>query len=217
MKEVSGKLVYESLPEIIQPKHTAWVMVDVINDFYASEGYFAKGGADVSMLEESLPRMTQLLKVGRESGVTVIHIQNVILPNAVSESGPILRFRDRTLDAAPEYCLPGTWGGDFAAGMEPQENEVVVTKHRPDGFVGSDLDQILKSNKIESVVIGGWVTEGCVQATAIGALFHDFYPVVVSDCVATYSKEWHDYGLKFMGTRMDVVPLDEVIEVLEGQ
>ena len=213
MREIFGKTVYDSVAEIVDPEHTALLLVDVTNDFYSPEGYFSSKGNDVSNLQASLPALKGLVDEARSAGVPCIHIQNTVLPQGGSDSGPFMRFKLKAVGGLPVYTIEGTWGWEFVPGFEPQPDERVVRKHRPSAFVATDLDLILRVAGTKTVVVGGCVTEGCVQTTAVDAMFRDYYTVVVPDCVATYKQEAHDASLKWLAPRVELVESPEIISV----
>ena len=213
MIELAGKQIYDSVEEMAQPGHTALVVVDVTNDFCAPDGYFAKEGYDTSMILDMMPSLLALLASARESGVLVIHVQNTVLPNGLSDSGAFIRFKSKHVGRLPVYTVKGTRGWEFFEGFEPVEGEPVISKHRPSAFVSTDLDRLLRVAGIECVVVGGLATEGCVQSTAVDAMFRDYYTVVPTDCVGSYSKDLHDAGLRYLGPRVELVESSEVIAV----
>ena len=95
-------------------------------------------------------------------------------------------------------CGEGRWGGDYFGKCRPQADDIVVTKHRYNAFHGTDLDIILRSNGIRTVVITGVSTHVCVETTARDAFVRDFYTVVVGDGTAAYSAAEHDTALKLI-------------------
>ena len=112
---------------------------------------------------------------------------------------------------ASEYTVEDTWGQQFCDGLEPQSVEPIIKKHRSSAFVATDLDSVLRSNGIESLIVTGCVTHGCVQATARHGAYNDYYVVVVKDCVASTSRELHEAALKIMESRLDVVDSQEIL------
>ena len=90
-------------------------------------------------------------------------------------------------------------------------DEVIVTKHRYGAFESSDLDLVLRSRGIRTVIMTGVATNVCVETTARQAFLRDYYVVFTSDCTATYSQAEHDATLhnidSFFGA---VVTADEV-------
>jgi ureidoacrylate peracid hydrolase len=90
-------------------------------------------------------------------------------------------------------CQMDTFGADFFEDIRPKAgaSEVVVTKHRWSGFVGTDLDQVLRSNEIRTTVVTGTATSVCVESTLRDGFFHDYHVVLVEDCCADRSAERH--------------------------
>jgi ureidoacrylate peracid hydrolase len=72
----------------------------------------------------------------------------------------------------------------------------VVTKHRFDAFLNTDLETILRAHDVKTVVLTGVATNVCVETTARQAFVRDYYVVVVSDATAAYSAEEHDAALR---------------------
>jgi|GEM_PF-2745634 len=77
MREVYGKQVFDSLEEVVNPEHTAILVVDMQNGLASLEGHAARHGFDVSMQRKIIPPIQRLLKSGREAGARVVHIQIV--------------------------------------------------------------------------------------------------------------------------------------------
>ncbi len=110
-------------------------------------------------------------------------------------------------------CIEGTWGWQIVEELAPLPDEVVIKKNRSSAFVGTNLDMILRSNGIKSVALVGVSTSGCVMATAYGALFSEYYPVLLRDCVASTKAESHDAALLIMSGAMDIADSEEVLEI----
>ncbi len=88
---------------------------------------------------------------------------------------------------------------------------MVVTKHRYSAFWGTDIDLVLRSNGIKSLVLAGVVTEGCVESTARDGFFRDYYVVVLSDASAGTSKARHDAALTHLGRGFGLVMDTEAV------
>jgi nicotinamidase-related amidase len=69
--------------------------------------------------------------------------------------------------------------------LEPASDEIVIKKHRYSGFFDTDLDIVLRSRGIETVVIIGTTTENCCHATARDAMFRDYFVVFPADGTGT--------------------------------
>jgi nicotinamidase-related amidase len=214
--EVEGKNVFTELAELVDPPHTALLLVDMQRDFIEPDGLFGSRGSDLSMYATARPRLEELLAAARRSGILVIHIQNTALPGRMSDSPAQIHFNLRMHESARRdgpplrYTIPGTPGHGFADGFEPRADELVVRKYRSSGFWGTNLQMLLRSNGIETVVVGGCTTEGCVESTARDAMFNDFYVVVPEDCVASDDLAQHEASMLLMRNRFDLASGDEI-------
>jgi len=186
----------------VNPRETALVIVDMQNDFCAPDGIFGRSGVDVSPARRVLPGVRGLLAAAREAVMPVIFV-------ASEYSSPDNRYLSETFLAQARrrwngryvtlpVCQRGTWGIDFFEDIRPGPGEIVVWKHRFDAFVETDLDLILRSRQIRTLVVAGVTTEVCVESTVRHAFFHDYACVVPRDAVAAYDEEMHDRSLRLM-------------------
>jgi len=190
-------------------------------DFIDADGLFGKLGIDLSMYDESRPRLGALLAGARRNGILVVHIQNTTLPGRMSDSPAQIHFNLKMHEAARRdgpplrYTVPGSAGHDFAAGFEPLADELVVRKYRSSGFWGTNLQLLLRSNGIETVVVGGCTTEGCVESTARDAMFNDYYVVIPEDCVASDDRAQHEASMLLMRHRFDLATGERIQQAWE--
>jgi nicotinamidase-related amidase len=218
MIEVEGKQVYTTLDELVDPAHTALVVVDMQRDFCLPGGAFDRLGVDISMYPPMIPRLARLIEGARAAGVPVVFIQMTVLPNRASESPAQIRFNLRlhlaTNGGEPlAYTRDGSTGQEIIPELAPRADDLVVKKYRSSGFWGTNLDLLLRSNGIETVVVTGCTTEGCVESTARDAMFNDYYVVIAEDCVASDDPKQHDASLFLMQHRFDVAASDELLTV----
>jgi ureidoacrylate peracid hydrolase len=215
MIEAHGRQVFTTMEELVDPRHTALVVIDVQNDFCAEGGLMHEMGKDLSMMKPALGKLRRVLEGARAAKVLPIFIQNTWLPQHGVASGPWLRFMIVRYGMDPDRgcTVQDTWGGEILSEVAPAKTEIVVRKWRSNSFIGTNLDLVLRAHEIKTVVITGVVTQGCVESTAREASFRDYYVVVLEDCVATYDRELHEASLKVMRTRVDVAPSDEVLRV----
>jgi nicotinamidase-related amidase len=175
------------------------------------------------MYEESRPRLAVLLAAARRNGTLVVHLQNTALPNRMSDSPAQIRFNFRMHEEARRegpplrYTVPGTPGHEFTPDFAPLPDELVVRKYRSSGFWGTNLDMLLRSNGIDTVIVGGCTTEGCIESTARDAMFNDYYVVIPKDCVASDDRAQHDASMLLMSHRFDIAAGDEIEHAWENQ
>jgi len=217
MKVIYGKQVYSTLKEVVDPKHTAILVIDFQKDYCSPGGYFDKAGIDISNAQKVLPNMIRLIDEGRKRGVKIVWIQNTTLKNGVGESPAWLYLKAKAGLAEPvPYTLEDDWGQEFVDGLVRQPGEPLVKKHRSSAFVNTDLDLILRSMLVDSVICIGTVTGGCVMMTALNANHYNYYTVVASDCVCSPAgSPWSDLGepaVNIMRVLLEVVPSDEILK-----
>ena len=210
----------ESLTEKVDPKNAALLIVDVQNDFAAEGGMMDREGNDLSMSQGIIPRLQQLIDEAHEVDVPIIFIRNVYNTDANWYLSDVwLEQAKRARQGSyvvHSVCAPDSWAGDFYE-IRPTEKDVIVTKHRFSAFQDTDLDLILRSRGIRTLIMTGIATNVCVESTARDGFFRDYYIVFTSDCTATYSKEDHEGTLnnirRFFG---EVVTADEVASAWKG-
>jgi nicotinamidase-related amidase len=214
--KVDGKLVLTSLDELVDPTRSALVLVDMQKDFIDADGEFARLGVDLTSYPAMRRRLAPLLAAARDAGVLVVHIQMTTLSHRLSDSPAQIRFNMRMHESARaggpplRYTELGTPGHDFVEEFTPREGEPIVPKWRSSGFWGTNLDMILRSNGIETVVMTGCTTEGCVDSTARDAMFNDYYVVIAEDCVASDDQRQHAASLLLMRHRFDMAEADQI-------
>jgi nicotinamidase-related amidase len=182
---------------------------------FVEEGFaFDRLGVDMTMYPPVRARIATMLAEARAAGVLVVHVQMTTLPGGLSESPAQLRFNLRLHGQSHtgplRYTQQGDPGREFVDELAPRVGELVVPKWRSSGFWGTNLDLLLSSNGIETAVITGCTTEGCVESTARDALFNDYYVVIVEDCVASDDRAQHDASMLLMRHRFDVATSTDI-------
>jgi nicotinamidase-related amidase len=211
VKEIWGKQVPETLEEVLALP-SAVLAIDIQNDFMSLDGEIARAGHDMSGMQAILPKCAAFIDEARSLGTLIVHVGLVTLSNGRSDSPAMLRAK-QMISKTMDFCLEGTWGAEFSPECSPQPGDLVVWKHRSSGFVGTNLDQLLRSNGIETVVIVGEQTPGCIEATYRDASYLDYYNVLVEDCVAAYRADLHEASLKIQRARHDVCTAEQVLSV----
>jgi nicotinamidase-related amidase len=209
VKRVNGVPVFDGLDEILDPRHTALLVVDVQNDMCRPDGWMAQAGRDVSAILAAVPGMARLAAAARECGVTVVLIEQTTLPDNASDSPAWLYFKTRDGRRRTDYTLDGSWGQQTLEEIGP--GDLVVRKHRPSAFHATQLDLLLRARGVRSVAVCGTITQGCVQATVMDASFHDYYVVVAGDAVQSFSAALHENALTFLRSRYDVADSAEIV------
>ncbi len=217
MITIANKHVYTTLPELIDPRHTAVVVVDMQNDFCKPEGTLGQLGIPMTMYPTMIPHLARLLASARSVHVPIIYIQMTTFLDRRTDSPAQIRFNMRLHQAAHSatepllYTINGTPGQEIIPELAPESGDFIVQKYRSSAFWGTNLNLLLRSNKIETVIMTGCTTEGCVESTARDALFNDYYVVLPEDCVASDDPSQHEAALFLMRHRFDIVSSHDIL------
>lgn len=190
----------------LEPGRTpALLMVDFIRAYF-------EPGAQLYMGSESCLRSAQrLLGLARTAGVPVIHTRVEFTPGG-ADGG--LFFRKV---GALEHFAGGGRLGEIMPEVAPQNDEVVVVKQYASSFFGTSLSSTLTAGGIDTLVIAGVSTSGCVRATAVDAIQHGFVPLVVREAVGDRSEAPHEANLFDLQAKYaEVMPEAEAAAYLEG-
>ncbi len=181
------------LVEKVSPRDAALIVVDVQNDFCHSDGATHKNGADVAPMQAVPPVLNGLIDAARKADLPVVWVRTTHSPTTDSPS-----WNERREGREHYICADGSWGAEWFQ-VAPAPGEDVVLKHRYSGFVGTNLDDVLRARGIKSVIVTGVVTNMCVESTVRDAFMRDYFVVVPRDCVAASEPEVHERSLDHMG------------------
>ena len=193
------------MAEIVEPSRAALLIWDME---YAI-------GPNAFNYKEMLPKLQELSALARRVGTRVFYSVQTGFDLAKEEAGVWVRIRmKRAKTSDPSKLLSekdDPHDREIIAELQPQPQDIVFHKRRPDGFIGTDLDLMLQSNGIKTIIIGGVATEGGVEGTARSARNRGYDVVVLKDCVGSRNREMHELALKLMEAQFfDVVTAADV-------
>jgi nicotinamidase-related amidase len=206
--EIGGKQIAANLSEIVAPKHSALLIWDME---YAI-------GPNAFNYKDILANLKSLSALARDSGVPVLYSVQTGF-DLLKEEAPVwVRVRMKRAKASdPSQLLnekENPHDREIVEELKPQPKDIVFQKRRPDAFVGTDLDLILRSKGVRTILIGGVATEGGVEGTARTARNLGYDIVVLKDCVGSRNRELHELALKLMEqTHFDIATASEIAEV----
>jgi nicotinamidase-related amidase len=215
MKTIAGRAICETLEELVDPRSSALLLVDMQNDFVGPGGLVeARGEGREAALRGIVPRTAEVAGRGREAGVPLVYLRYARSADHRYESPASLRWMvmKRGYGADRVSAVQGTWGAEIVDALGPRPGDIVIDKRRPSGFFGTGLDQTLKSRGIRTVILAGVSTHGCVEATARDAELHDYHVVLLEDCVGAYSEALHRAAMTVMASRYEVASSGAVME-----
>jgi len=173
--------------EVVNSK-TALLFIEYQNEFTSEGGKLHDAVKGVMSENNMLEKSAALADKAREAGVKVFHAP--IMFKADSSDNPNKKLGILAGCADGALFTEGTWNSEFHASMLPKEGDVVVKgKKGLDAFPGTDLDQQLKAKGIETVVLGGFLTNCCVESTMRTAYEKGYNVITLTDATATTSAE----------------------------
>jgi ureidoacrylate peracid hydrolase len=203
--------------DILDPRHTALVIIDMQKDF-CTPGFGAdKAGRNLGPTRAIIPALQGLLAAARAAGVLVVHVGFWTLPDHLSDSGPWLAQRRRATFSSDKLAMAGSEGAEFIEELSPLPGELVVHKHRYSAFKGTDLGMILDVKRIRSVVTTGVSTNACVESTLRDAFETGYYVAVPRDGTASWSRELYEATLANVTHRFGLVTdIAEITEIWQS-
>ena len=186
------------------PENTVMVNIDLQNCFVDN----ADRGLEV------VDRVNRLAMICRNAGILVIHTRHVVRPDHsnIGILGKLVpKVRDGMLDEGSESAA-------FYSDLWIEPNDVLLTKPRFGAFHGTDLDVILRSRGIDSLIITGITTDVCCDTTAREANARDFKVFFLSDATTTSRPpESHRATLELISTLFgQVLTTEAVIAKING-
>ncbi len=180
----------------------ALVLVDMINGFTSSA---CPLGTDCP---EVVDANAQLLAAFRKQKLPVFFTTVVYHSD---DQATVFRNRIQALN-----CLtPDSEWVKVDPALAPREGEALIEKQWASSFFGTDLDAQLRQAGADSLVVTGLTTSGCVRATVVDGLQHNFPVVVPREAVGDRNPEAHAANLHDMHAKYaDVMALDEVLTAL---
>jgi maleamate amidohydrolase len=164
-----------------------------------------------SDMTEAVEATKRLLDRARAKGLPVVF--------TTIGYGPSLKDGGLWLQKIPslgDLQVGGRWV-EIDPRLEPREDETIVLKKGASAFFGTNLPSILISQGVDSVILCGATTSGCIRATAIDLLQYGYPTLVPRECVADRAQAPHEANLfDIQAKYADVVSLDEVLDYVES-
>jgi ureidoacrylate peracid hydrolase len=182
----------EATPEplMIKPSETALIVVDMQNAYASPGGYLDLAGFDISGAAAAIEQTRQAIEAARAAGVTVIYFQNGWDADYVEAGGPgspnyhksnALKTMRQKPELQGKLLAKGGWDYEIVQQLPPQPGDIVVPKPRYSAFYNTNLDSILRSRGIRSLVFTGVATNVCVESTLRDGFFLEYFGVVLHD------------------------------------
>jgi maleamate amidohydrolase len=188
-------------------KKSAVIVIDLL------QGYTTEGSALYAPgVVECVKEMPELLEVARAKGVPVIHTQVRYTPPDYADGGVWIKkapvLRDLVL---------GNPYAEFCEEVVPKEGEPIIIKQYASAFFGTSLVATLNGLDVDTLIITGCTTSGCIRATAVDTVQYGFRPICPRELIGDRHEGPHEANLFDINAKYgDVISKAEVMEYLNG-
>jgi maleamate amidohydrolase len=186
---------------------SAIIVIDLLKG-YTTEGspLYAPG------VVECVAQMPDLLDLARSKAVPIIHTQVRYTPPHYIDGGVWVKKAPVLRD-----LVEGNPYGEFCDQVIPRKDEVVITKQYASAFFGTSLVATLNGLRVDTLIITGCTTSGCIRATAVDALQYGFRPICVRECCGDRHEGPHEANLFDINAKYgDVISKADAMAYLKG-
>ena len=183
-------------PITFNTSRTAVIVVDMQNDFGSRGGMFDRAGIDISGIQKAVLPTARVIAAARRLGIPIVYLKMGYQADLSDLGTPdsVNRVRHMRLGVGSPVKAPDgrdsrilirdTWNTDIVTELKPEPKDTVIYKTRFSGFYNTDLDAILRKGGIRHLLFTGCTTSICVDSTVRDAMFRDYLPILLSDCMS---------------------------------
>jgi ureidoacrylate peracid hydrolase len=194
------KLSARPEPITLDTDKTALVVVDIQNSFCKKGGVFDYIGAlDVTKVKRVIDNNKKIIEACRRKGIKVVYLRMGYRPdlsnaggrespNYYKELGLVAMRRHPELSG--KFLITGTRDWEIIDELKPQPGDIIVDKHRYSGFVGTELDTILRTYNTKYLLFAGFATNVCIESTLRDAYFREYFPILINDACGNIGPEF---------------------------
>jgi maleamate amidohydrolase len=188
-------------------KKSAIIVIDLLQG-YTTEGSALYAPGVVDCVKE----MPDFLDLAREKGVPIIHTR-VLYTTPNYEDGGIWIKKAPVL----RDLVEGNPYAEFCPEVVPKPGEPIIVKQYASAFFGTSLIATLNGLGVDTLIITGCTTSGCIRATAVDAVQYGLRPICVRECIGDRHEGPHEANLFDINAKYgDVISKQEAVEYLNG-
>jgi nicotinamidase-related amidase len=175
----------------IDPNRTAIVLIEYQNDFTSEGGALHEAVKGVMDSTNMLDNTKSVVEKAREKGITVVYAPISFVEGYHEITDHPYGILKGVVDS--NAFVKGSWGADIVDELTPQQGDIVIEGKRGlDTFASTNLDFILRSRGIDTIALGGFLTNCCVESTMRTGYEKGYNVITLTDCTAATSQEEQD-------------------------
>lgn len=180
----------------LDPATTAVVLIEYQNDFTTEGGVLHEAVAPVMESNGLLANTTALVDAARAAGVTVMHAPITFAEGYNEITSHPYGILKGVVDG--KAFVKGSWGAAIVDELAPKDGDIVIEGKRGlDTFASTNLDFILRSKGIRTILLGGFLTNCCVESTMRTGYENGYRVITLTDCVAGTSVAEHENAITY--------------------
>lgn len=203
-------------PVRLDPERTAVVLIEYQNDFTSEGGVLHDAVSEVMTKTGMMANTKAVVDAARAAGATVMHAPITFTAGYNELSAHPYGILKGVVDG--NAFVKDSWGATIVDDLAPQDGDIVIEGKRGlDTFASTNLDFILRSKGITTIVLGGFLTNCCVESTMRTGYENGYQVITLTDCVAGTSQAEHDNAITY-DYPMFSTPLtsDQVVAAFAG-
>ncbi|MFU8863236.1 MAG: cysteine hydrolase family protein [Rhodobacterales bacterium] len=198
----------------INPKRTALLTIDLQNDFLHPDGAYGRAGQSADAIKALPDRVAPVRDALRAKGGTYVSAQFTLVPGPGGTPLIAPHLKQLRPFLTKGDFAPGSFGHTIVDALAPAD--YTVEKVAYSAFYQTRLEYILRALDIDTLIVGGIVTNGGVASTLRDAHLRNIETIMLSDGCAAFKQEVHDATLISLGTVTHVMSCAETIALLEA-
>jgi len=195
-------------------KRSALLIVDLQNDFLHAKGAYARGGANLPNAATLIANMKSVADALRAAGGWIVSTQFTLVPGRGGEPLISPHLKQLRPFLAKGDFQPGAWGHSLIDGLAPAD--FTVEKVAYSAFYMTRLEFVLRKAGIDTLLVGGIVTNGGVASTLRDAHVRDFHAMLLTDGCAAFAKEAHESSIASLGTIVPRLTCAEAVAAIKA-
>jgi nicotinamidase-related amidase len=180
----------------LDPATTAVVLIEYQNEFTTEGGALHGAVAEVMGTTNMLANTKDVVDAARAAGATIMHAPITFAAGYNELSKHPYGILKGVVDGSA--FVKGTWGAAIVDGLSPQDGDIVIEGKRGlDTFASTNLDFILRSKGIKTIILGGFLTNCCVESTMRTGYENGYQVITLTDCTAATSVAEHENAISY--------------------
>ena len=196
----------------VDPTKTALIDVDMQVAFLGGGPYSVPNALAL------IPNVNRLAQSCREAGIMVIHTRHVTRPDG-SNIGTLGKLIDAIQDG---LLAKGSETAELHPDLDVQTNDIILEKPRSGAFSSTDLDNVLRSHGIDTIIVSGTCTNLCCETTAREGATKDYHVFFMEDGTETFpaggltiEEIKHAVHVSIGIAYAKVIQIDEIIDLIQ--